>query len=147
MRQFNVAIDEKISPNEFAKDFGDMSLEKTPTFDKYEDNSIQETMNEPLEEIETTPDLSTDVYLNTYIVFPRGERLSWAKVVRRKRDVDGNTIRQENKNPIIDNYQYEVEFNDGEVTGITENVISDWMYARCEKYINDMFLLDYFVDY
>ena len=63
------------------------------------------------------------------IVLPRGYRLAWGEVVRRKRDVDVNPIGRENQNPILDNRQYEVEFTDDEVTELTDNVIAKQMYA------------------
>ena len=40
-----------------------------------------------------------------------------------------------------------MEFIDGEVTELTANVISDRIYAQCDKDGNDMLLLDSFVDY
>ena len=38
-----------------------MGLEETPTFEKYDDNSVEEKPDEPSEELEKTPDISTDV--------------------------------------------------------------------------------------
>ena len=69
-----------------------MGLKETPTFEKYEDNSVEGTSNETLKELKPTPYLSTYVYLNKSIVLTRGDRLAWGKVVRQKRDVDGNKI-------------------------------------------------------
>ena len=59
--QFDVMIEKKINPKSVAKDFGDMGLEETPTFEKYEDETVEETPDEPPEEIEPAPDLSTGV--------------------------------------------------------------------------------------
>jgi len=124
-----------------------MNMEETPVFDKYEDDEVEGTPDEPLEELEPTPDLSTDVYLNASIVLPRGEKLAQGKVVRRKRDVDGNPIGRENQNPILDTRRYDVEFEDGEETELTANVIAERMYAQCDGNGNDLLLLDSFVDY
>ena len=88
-----------------------------------------------------------DVYLNVSIVFPRGYRLAWGEVVRRNINVDGNPIFWENKNTSLDHHQYEVEFTDDGVIELTANVIDDRMCAHCDKDINDMLLLDYFLDY
>ena len=74
-------------------------------------------------------------------------RLTGGEVIRHKRDFDGNPIGWENQNPIIDTRQYEVEFTNGEVTDITDNIISDWVYAQCNKYVNYTLLLDCFIDY
>ena len=48
-----------------------------------------------MEELKPTLDLSTDVYLNVSIVLTRGGRIDRGKVVRRKRDVDGNPFGRE----------------------------------------------------
>ena len=69
-----------------------MGLEETPMFENYEYHSVEGDLDKPLEELEPTPDLSTDVYLNSSIILPRGERLAWGKVVGRKRDVNDNPI-------------------------------------------------------
>ena len=42
-----------------ANNFGEMGLEETPTFEKYEDDSVEGKTYEPPEELETTPDIST----------------------------------------------------------------------------------------
>ena len=71
----------------------------------------------------------------------RGEVVSW------KQDVDGNSIVRENANPILDSHWYEVEFDDGEVTDLTENVIVERMYAQCDENWNALLLLDSLTDY
>ena len=105
------------------------------------------TPDEPLEKLEPTPYLSTDFYLNRSIVFPKGDRLPQGKFVRFKRDVDGNPIGRENQNTIIDTRHYKVDFTNGEVIDLTYDVIADGVYDQFEKNGNDMFLLNYFVDY
>ena len=77
-------------------------MEETPVFEKYEDDEVEGTPDEPLEELEPTRDLLPDVYLNASIVLLRGDKLARGKVVRRKRDVNGNPIGRENQNPILD---------------------------------------------
>ena len=49
-------------------------------FEKYEDDEVEGTPDEPPEELGKTPDLSTDVYLNESIVLSRGDKLG--KVIR-----------------------------------------------------------------
>ena len=93
------------------------------------------------------PDLSTDVYLNASIVFPRGENIDRGEVVSRKRDVDGKPIGCKNANPILVSCRYKVEFNDFEVMDLTVNVISERMYAQYDESRNDLLLLDSFIDY
>ena len=78
-----------------------MGLEKTPTFEKYEDDSSEGVPDEPPEELEPTPYLSTDVYLNSSIIFPRGNRIAQEKVVRRKRGADGIQLDRKTKIPFL----------------------------------------------
>ena len=91
-RKFDSIIEEKLDLNAVAKDFGEMSLEETPTFENYEDDSVEGNPDEPPEELEPTPDLSMDVYVNASIALPQGGRLAQGEVIRRKRYVDGNPI-------------------------------------------------------
>ena len=124
-----------------------MCLAETLPFDKYEDDSVDGTLDKPLEELEPKPDLSKYVELNAPIVFPWGDRITWGKFVRRKRYIDGNPIGRENQNPSIDTLKYEVGFTNGEVKNITANVIDERLYAQFDKDVNYMFLLNSCVDY
>ena len=64
-----------------------------------------------------------------------------------KREIYGNSIVRENQNPILDTRQYELEFSDGEVMNLTNNVVSERIYTQCDKDLNDILLINYFVDY
>ena len=68
-------IEEKLTSKAAVNDFGETGLEETPMFEKYEKESVEGTQDE-------IRYLSTDFYLNTSIVLPRVDRLSWGKVVR-----------------------------------------------------------------
>ena len=125
--------EEDIGTRAVDKDFGDMGLEETPIFEKFEDESVEGMPEEPPEELEPKQDLSTYVYPNASIILPQGDRIYQGKVVRHKIDVDGNPIVREKQNPVLDNHQYEVDLTDGEVIEITDNVIPVWMYAQCDK--------------
>ena len=92
-RDFDKKIEDKLGTKATVKDFYDTNIEETPTFEMYGDNDgVEGTPDEPPEELEPTPDLSTDVYFNTSIVLPRRENMSREKVVYRKQDIDGNPI-------------------------------------------------------
>ena len=52
-----------------------------------------------------------------------------------------------NSNPILDIRTYNVEFEDGDVTEFTANVIAENMYAQCDAEGNQYVLLDKIVDY
>ena len=49
-----------------------------------------------------------------------------------KRDADGNSVERTNDKSILDTREYRVEFDYGEVIGITVNMIAESMYAECD---------------
>ena len=62
-----------------------MNMEETPTFEMYGYNyGVKVTPDEPPEDLEPTPDLSTDAYLNASIVFLGGEKMARGYVVSQK---------------------------------------------------------------
>ena len=75
-RQFNVMIGEKFGPKVVAKYFGKMGLQETPIFEKYEDDSVEGTPDEPPKELEPKPDLSLGFPLNMSIVLPWEDKLA-----------------------------------------------------------------------
>ena len=50
-RQFDAIIEEKLSLKGIAKYFGEVYLEETPKFEKYEDDSVEGTPYEPPEKL------------------------------------------------------------------------------------------------
>ena len=64
-RDFDNKIEEKLGPKATVKYFYDINMEETPKFEIYGDNDgVEGTPDKPPEELETTPDLSKDIYLN-----------------------------------------------------------------------------------
>ena len=86
-------------------------------------------------------------YLNASVMFPGGNRYAREKVIERKRDADGNAVIRTNNNPILYTREHRVDFDDGEVSELTANVISECMYAACDDYGNDHLMMDSIVDY
>ena len=60
----------------------------------------------------------------------------------RKQDTDGNVVIRANSNPILDTCTYNVEFEDGDVTKFTANVMTENMYSQCDAEGNQYILLD-----
>jgi len=60
------------------------------------------------------------------------DTLARGRVTKRKRDLDENVVDHANANPILDTREYLVEFDDGEVSELTANVIAQSMYAMCD---------------
>ena len=70
-REFDKKIEEKIGPRARVKDFYDMNMEEKPTFEMYGNNdSVKGTPEKLPEDLEPTPDLLKDVYLNELTVLP-----------------------------------------------------------------------------
>ena len=65
-----------------------------------------------------------DNYVNSSVMLPRGNTYARGKVIGRKRDGSGNAVGIINDNPILETRKYCVEFNEGEVSKLTANVIS-----------------------
>ena len=70
-----------------------------------------------------------DNYVNPSVMLPRGKSYARGNVIGRKRDAYGNAVGRSNDNPILDTREYSVEFDDGEVSKLTEHVIAESMYA------------------
>ena len=61
------------------------------------------------------------------LMLSRGGTLARGRVTEPKRDHKGNVIGRYNANPILDTQEYEVKFEDGDVTELTANA----MLNRC----------------
>lgn len=135
----------KSSPNDFEPD------EMTPEWEFYADEDGNVSLPEgPSEETDPfilpTPEAG-DNYVGVNISLPRGDRMAVGRVAKRKRDDDDNPVGRANANPILDTREYVVEFEDGEVTELTANVIAQSMYAECDPDGNMYVLLDNIIDY
>ena len=93
----------------------------------YEDDKDHQTHMPEVDEI--TPE-AIDNYIGADIMISHGDTGAQGSVRRRKRDVEGNTIRISNSNTILDTQIYEVEFKDGSMSTSSANVIAESMYAQ-----------------
>ena len=80
-------------------------------------------------------------------MLPCGGTLARGRVTERKRDHKGNVIITYNANPILDTREYEVKFEDGDVTKLTANAIAESMYAMCNENSDQILLFDAIVDH
>jgi hypothetical protein len=84
-----------------------------------------------------------DRYLTAEVALSRGggepER---GKVLRRKRNADGDPIGKAHENPLFDTRQYEVEFADGSVGSYTANMIAESLYSVADSEGNHFLMLD-----
>ena len=93
-----------------------------------------------------TPEVN-EKYVNASVMFPIGKSYSRGKVIRQKRDAYWNAVGRENDNPILDTREYYVEFDNGEVRKLTENMIAESIYYACDGYGNDYLMMDLIEDY
>ena len=71
-------------------------------------------------------------YVNASVMLKRGNSYARGNFIRRGKDTDVNTVGRTNNNPIFDTMEYSVDFDDGYVSELTENMISWSMYAACD---------------
>ncbi len=65
----------------------------------------------------------------------------------RKCDQDGNPIGLANSNPILDTRTYIIDFDDGDQTELTANLIAESLFSQCNPGGNQYVLLDEIVDH
>ena len=160
-KEFDESITERYGPDASPDDFPDMNLQDTPNWDLYDDGiddmpAAPDQEDAPmfvpsvhptgLDKQVPTPE-ANDNLVNTSIMLPRGDKESRGRVVSRKRDADGQPIGRANTNPILDTREYLIEFDDGEVTELTANVIAQSMFASCDDDGNEYLLMDSIVDH
>jgi hypothetical protein len=86
-----------------------------------------------IDDIKKEHDVDTyDQYVGAHIRVPIGDEIRSAKVIQRKRDLDGTVRGRANANPMSDTRTYEIELPDGRSDEYTSNVIAENVYAQCE---------------
>ncbi len=70
-----------------------------------------------------------------------------SRVSARKRDRDGNPVGLANSDPILDTRSYIINFDDGDQTKLTANLIAESLFSQCNPDGNQYVLLDEFVDH
>ncbi len=65
-------------------------------------------------------------------MLPKGGVLVKGRVRARTRDRDGNPVGRANDNPILDTRSYIINFDDGDQTKLTANIIAESIYSQCD---------------
>ena len=129
-KAFDDNIIQKIGVPATEDDFDKYYL--TPANEYYNDDHEDAAPDAPPEHLTPIPEIE-DNYLNMELMLPRGGTLARGQVTERKRDHKGNFIGRSNANPILDTREYEVKFEDGDVTELTANAIAESIYAMCDE--------------
>jgi hypothetical protein len=133
--KFDIAIEDKFGPAMNKDDFQndpDYADFVTPTYDCYEYDEVSPSKMPYIDDIKEEHDVDTyDQYVGAHARVPIGDYIPYGKVVRRKRDLDGDVMGRANDNSMLDTRTYEIEFPDGRSDEYTANVIAENMYAQC----------------
>ena len=120
----------------------------TPTYPTYADDDDGESPQAVEADDEPESDADTyDQYVGASVILPMGDKQMSAKVIGRKRMLDGSVSGKANTNPILDTRTYDVQFPDGQTAEISANVIAQNMYAMCDVEGNQYLLLAGIVDH
>jgi hypothetical protein len=72
-------------------------------------------------------------FIAAKVMLPQGGQVVSGRVIKRKRDHNGNLIGKSNTNPLLDTSLFEVEFDDGYVEAYTANMIAEHMYEQVDS--------------
>jgi hypothetical protein len=95
---------------------------------------------------EITPEMG-DNYLTAELMLPQGGTMVKGRVSARKPDRNGNPVGLANSNPILDTRTYIIDFDDGDQTQLTANLIAESLFSQCDPNGNHYVLLDEIVDH
>eukprot|EP00978_Attheya_sp_CCMP212_P042528 scaffold260524_cov34-Attheya_sp.AAC.1 len=92
----------------------------------------------------------SDPYLTMELGIPRGDaddELEFAKVTKRAKDDEGNSIGRAHTNPLLDSRQYEVQFHNGDTEVLTANIIAEKLLSQVDDEGRRQMMLDEIVDH
>jgi Reverse transcriptase (RNA-dependent DNA polymerase) len=102
----------------------------TPEYEPYQDDSST------LEPIIVPDEYDLDEvnrYISARVLIPHGGQIVSGKVLKRKRDEDGNLIGKSNTNPRLDTSIHEVELDDGHIESYGANLIAENIYEQVDS--------------
>jgi hypothetical protein len=138
---FDESIEHHLGPAALPQDFPAEDLTPDPTY--YDDT---DATNPEYGDAEVTPKIG-DNYLSTELMLPKGSVMVKGHVTAHKHDQDGNPVGCGNDNPILDIRSYIVNFDDGDQTELTANMIAESLYSQCDRDGNQYVLLEEIVDH
>jgi hypothetical protein len=103
---------------------------KIEEYEPYEENQEKAPI------IQEVDDFDIDAhhkFISSKVMIPQGGQVVTGRVVRRKRDQDGNLIGKSHSDPLLDTSLFEVEFEDGYIETYTANIIAESMYEQVDS--------------
>jgi hypothetical protein len=125
-RKFDESIEHHLGPAALPQDFPAEDLTPDPTY--YDDTNA---IDPEYGDAEVTPKIG-DNYLSAELMLPKGGVMVKGHMTARKRDRDGNPVECANDNPILDTRSYMVNFDDGDQTELSANMIAESLYLQCD---------------
>jgi hypothetical protein len=139
--KFDKSIENHLGPGALLQDFPAENLTPDPTY--YDDT---DAMDSEYGNAEVTPKIG-DNYLSAELMLPKVGVLVKGRVTARKRARDGKPVGRANDNPILDTRSYIDNFDDGDQTELTANMIAESLYSQCDPNGNQYVLLEEIVDH
>jgi hypothetical protein len=146
--QFLASVEERWGPKTTVKDLGPDVLNLVPdpeNTDPWEDDDGPSFPE--LDDELGAAEAAGDFLVNSEVLLPVGNSQELARVLRRKRDANGQVVGSAHPNPELDSRVYQVHFPDGRTEELAANVIAEAVYAQCDADGNQYVLLDAIVDY
>jgi hypothetical protein len=88
-----------------------------------------------------------DQYLHAEVKLPIAGEMKTGRVIKRKRDVNGDLVGKSSSNPYMDIRRYIVSFEDDMESEYAANVIAENMLSRCDHERNQHALLRHIIDH
>ena len=115
----------------------------TPDLTNHDDTVA---MDPEYSDVEVTPEIG-DNYLSPELMLPKGGVMVKGQVTVCTCNRDGNPVGLANINPHLDTRSYIVDFDDGNQTELTANMIAETLYLQCDPNGNQYVLLEEIVDH
>ncbi len=118
-RKFDESIEHHLWPAALPQDFPSEDLTPDPAY--FDDTN---TTDPEYGDTEIMPKIG-DNYLSAELMLPKGGVMVKGRVTACKRNRDSNPVGCANDNPILDTRSYIVDFDDGDQTKLTTNMIAE----------------------
>ena len=116
----------------------------TPDNDHYDPSDYDPNISDL--EVKVTPE-ANDPFVGAEVCLPLGGILKKGRVASRKWDAHGNPTGLSNDNRILDTHEYVIQFDDGDSTELTANMIAELMYSQCDHDGYEYYLFNSIVDH
>jgi hypothetical protein len=133
--KFDESIEHHLRPAALPQDFPAEDLTPDPTY--FDDT---DAMDPEYGDAEIMPKIG-DNYLSDELMLSKGGEMEKSRVTARKCDWDSNPVGRANDSPILDTRSYIVDFDDGDKTELTANMIAESLYLQCDPDGNQYVLL------